>query len=59
MDANKDNQLPHLLQADQISYHPERNSSSNVETATASGYPFQSVWNLFFINLFTCIMIPK
>ena len=38
MDANKVNQLPHLLQAD-----PECSSSSNVKTATASGYIFQSV----------------
>jgi len=56
MDANQINQLPHILQADQFSYHPECNSSSNVETATASGYTFRSVWNLFFINLFACIM---
>jgi len=40
MDANK---LPHLLQADQFSYHPEYSSSSNVKTAAASGYTFQSV----------------
>ena len=36
------NQLPHL-QADQFSYYPECNSSSNVKTATAAGYTFQSV----------------
>ena len=59
MDTNQVNQLPHLLQADQFSYHLECNSSSNVKTATASGYTFQSVWNLFFINLFTCVMIRK
>jgi len=43
MDANQVNQLPHLLQADQFSYHPECNSSSNIKTATAAGYTFQSV----------------
>ena len=43
MDANQVNQLPHLLQADQFSYHPECNNSSNVKTATASGYTCQSV----------------
>jgi len=48
MDANQINQLPHLLQADHFSYHPECNSSSNVKTATAAGYTFQSVSNLFF-----------
>ena len=42
MGANQVNQLPHLLQADQFSYHPECNSSSNVKTATASGYTFLS-----------------
>jgi len=55
MDAKQVSQLPHLLQADQSSYHPECNSSFNVKTATAAGYTFQSVLNLFFINLFTCI----
>jgi len=34
MDAKKVNQLPHLSQADQFSYHPECNTSSNVKTAT-------------------------
>ena len=43
MDANQVNQLPHLLQADQFSYRPECNSSSNVKTATAASYTFQSV----------------
>jgi len=43
MDATQDSQLPHLLQADKFSYHPESNSSSNVKTATAAGYTFQSV----------------
>jgi len=43
MDANQVNLLPHLLQADQFSYHPECNNSSNVKTATASGYTCQSV----------------
>ena len=43
MVANQISQLPHLLQTDQFSYHPERNSSSNAEKATASGYTFQSV----------------
>ena len=43
VDANQVNQLPHLLQADQVSYHPERNSSSNVKTGTAASYTFQSV----------------
>ena len=43
MDANQVRQLPHLLQADQFSYHPECNSSSNVKTATAADYTFQSV----------------
>jgi len=43
MDANQVNQLPHLLQADQSSYHPECNSSFNVETVTAAGYTFKSV----------------
>jgi len=43
MDANQVNQLPHLLQADQFSYRPECNSSSNVKTATAPSYTFQSV----------------
>ena len=59
MDANQVNQLPHLLHADHFSYHPECNSSSNVKTEIASRYTFQFVWNLFFINLFTCIMICK
>ena len=43
MDDNQVNQLPHLLQDDQFSYHPECNSSSNVKTATAAGYTSQSV----------------
>ena len=43
MDDNQVNQLPHLLQDDQFSYHPECNSSSNVKTATAASYTFQSV----------------
>jgi len=43
MDANQVNQIPQLLQADQSSYHPECNSSSNVNTATATGYTSQSV----------------
>ena len=43
MDATQVNLLPHSLQAGQFSYHPECNSSSNVKTATASGYTFQSV----------------
>jgi len=43
MDANQVNQLPHLLQAGQFSYHPECNSSSNIKTATAAGHTFQSV----------------
>ena len=43
MDANQANQLPHLLQADQFSYHPECSSISNVKTATDAGYIFQSV----------------
>ena len=43
MDANEVNQLPRLLQADQFSYHPECNSSSNLKTATAADYTFQSV----------------
>ena len=43
MDANQDSQLPHLLQADQFTYHPECNNSCIVKTATASGYTFQSV----------------
>ena len=43
MDANQVNKLPHLLQADHFSYHPECNSSSNVKTATAAGYTSQSV----------------
>ena len=42
-DAKQVNQLPHLLQAGQFSYNPECNSSSNVKTATDSGYTFQSV----------------
>ena len=47
-DANQVNQLPHLLQADQFSYHPECNRSSNVKTATAADYTFQSVWNIIY-----------
>jgi len=43
MDANQGNQLPHLLETDQFSYHPECNISSNVKTATAAGYTFKSV----------------
>ena len=43
MDTNQVNQLPHLLQADQFSYHPECNSSSNVKTVTVAGYIFQFV----------------
>ena len=43
LDTNQVNQLPHLLQADQFSYHPECNNSCNVKTATAAGYTFQSV----------------
>ena len=43
MAANQVNQLPHLLKADQFLYHPECNSSSNEDIATASGYTFQSV----------------
>jgi len=43
MDANQVNQLPHLLQVEQFSYHPECNSSSNIQRATVSGYTFQSV----------------
>jgi len=43
MDANQFHQLPHLLKADHFSYHPECNSRSNVKTAIASGYTFQSV----------------
>jgi len=43
MDTNQVNQLPHLLQADQFSYHPECNSSSNVKTVTVTGYIFQFV----------------
>ena len=43
MDANEVNQLPHSPQPEQVSYHPECNSSSNVKTATAAGYTFQSV----------------
>jgi len=42
MDANQVNQLPHLLEADQCSYHPECNSSSNVKTAIAAGYTSHS-----------------
>ena len=36
------NQLPHL-QADQFSYYPDCNSNSNIKTAKAAGYTFQSV----------------
>ena len=43
MDANQVNQVPHLLQTDQFSYHPECNSSFNVKTVTAASYTFQSV----------------
>ena len=43
MDAKQVNQLPHLSQADQFSYHPECNTSCNVKTATTSGNTFQSV----------------
>ena len=43
MGANHAIQLPHLLQPDQFSYNPECSSISNVKTATAAGYIFQSV----------------
>jgi len=43
MDANPVSQLPHLMQADQFSYYPECNRSSNVKTARAADYAFQSV----------------
>jgi len=48
MDANQVSQLPHLLQADQFSYHPECNSSSNVETQQLQA-TLSSLFEIYFV----------